>query len=135
MSDNKTIGDVLLEIECDNKRMLRSLMDIKMKTAKTTGNSARTNCPNCGAPITGPFCEYCGTVFDISETKKVLAARENINACLRFQANEELYQKAIDAVATYGHKHVMTSEEVDYVNAMMRTANLTASEARRLRGI
>lgn len=20
-----------------------------------------TNCPNCGAPITGPVCEYCGT--------------------------------------------------------------------------
>ena len=22
-----------------------------------------TNCPNCGAIITGPKCEYCGTVF------------------------------------------------------------------------
>lgn len=22
-----------------------------------------TNCPNCGAPITGRNCEYCGTVF------------------------------------------------------------------------
>lgn len=21
----------------------------------------RINCPNCGAPITGPRCEYCGT--------------------------------------------------------------------------
>lgn len=21
------------------------------------------NCPNCGAPITGRQCEYCGTVF------------------------------------------------------------------------
>ena len=23
---------------------------------------AMTNCPNCGAPITGRICEYCGTV-------------------------------------------------------------------------
>ena len=23
----------------------------------------QTNCPNCGAPIQGPKCEYCGTVF------------------------------------------------------------------------
>ena len=23
----------------------------------------RTNCPNCGAPITGIKCEYCGTLF------------------------------------------------------------------------
>lgn len=22
-----------------------------------------TNCPNCGAIINGPKCEYCGTVF------------------------------------------------------------------------
>ena len=22
-----------------------------------------SNCPNCGAPITGDRCEYCGTVF------------------------------------------------------------------------
>lgn len=22
-----------------------------------------TNCPNCGAPITKPVCEYCGTVL------------------------------------------------------------------------
>lgn len=22
------------------------------------------SCPNCGAPITGPKCEYCGTVFE-----------------------------------------------------------------------
>lgn len=22
-----------------------------------------TNCPNCGAPITGLHCEYCGTQF------------------------------------------------------------------------
>ena len=26
----------------------------------------RTNCPNCCAPITGPFCEYCGTRFEDS---------------------------------------------------------------------
>ena len=25
----------------------------------------QTNCHNCGAPITGPECEYCGTRFNI----------------------------------------------------------------------
>lgn len=24
----------------------------------------QTNCHNCGAPITGPKCEYCGTRFE-----------------------------------------------------------------------
>lgn len=28
------------------------------------------SCPNCGAPITGCRCEYCGTVFRISKDKK-----------------------------------------------------------------
>lgn len=23
----------------------------------------RLNCPNCGAPVMGPRCEYCGTLF------------------------------------------------------------------------
>ena len=22
------------------------------------------NCPNCGAPLSGPKCEYCGTILD-----------------------------------------------------------------------
>ena len=26
-----------------------------------------TNCPNCGAPITGRTCEYCGTRFSKEE--------------------------------------------------------------------
>ena len=26
------------------------------------------NCPNCGAPITGPRCEYCGTQFEKPKT-------------------------------------------------------------------
>ena len=24
----------------------------------------KLNCPNCGAPITGSKCEYCGTYFE-----------------------------------------------------------------------
>lgn len=24
----------------------------------------RTNCPNCGAPVTGPSCPYCDTRFE-----------------------------------------------------------------------
>lgn len=25
----------------------------------------RTNCPNCGAPVRGAECEYCGTYFGV----------------------------------------------------------------------
>lgn len=34
-----------------------------MMTAKIK-EQKMTNCPNCGAPITGEKCEYCGTVFE-----------------------------------------------------------------------
>lgn len=30
--------------------------------------SSKTNCPNCGAPITGSVCEYCGTRHDMGVT-------------------------------------------------------------------
>lgn len=30
--------------------------------------SSKANCPNCGAPITGPVCEYCGTRHDTGIT-------------------------------------------------------------------
>lgn len=30
----------------------------------------QTNCPNCGAPLTGCRCEYCGTV-DTSAEKQM----------------------------------------------------------------
>lgn len=30
--------------------------------------SSKANCPNCGAPITGPVCEYCGTRHDMGVT-------------------------------------------------------------------
>lgn len=36
----------------------------------------QTNCHNCGAPITGPECEYCGTRFTI---RVVEPEREIIN--------------------------------------------------------
>ncbi len=28
--------------------------------------SSKTNCPNCGAPITGSVCEYCGTRYGVT---------------------------------------------------------------------
>lgn len=35
-------------------------MRIDVKMSK---KGKQLNCPNCGAPITGDRCEYCGTLF------------------------------------------------------------------------
>ena len=38
---------------------MKKYIDIKTELAY----NKRTNCPNCGAVITGIECEYCGTNF------------------------------------------------------------------------
>lgn len=69
------------------------------------------NCPNCGAPITGPECEYCGTKhrgyrrevpglmedacsdFEIAKAKIQLLSDQN--------AVKRLYWEAIQAMRRY----------------------------------
>lgn len=34
-------------------------------------------CPNCGAPITGSNCEYCGTVFDADADSRRFVRLDN----------------------------------------------------------
>lgn len=48
-----------------------------------------SNCPNCGAPIAGAKCEYCGTVFHSEEYKDLLAKKavELQAAQIRMNAN------------------------------------------------
>mgnify|MGYP004657774481 CR=1 FL=1 len=35
------------------------------------------NCPNCGAPITGTKCEYCGTVFNAEAANRAADGNEH----------------------------------------------------------
>lgn len=42
-------------------RLLKEYIDVK---TELTINK-KTNCPNCGAPITSMKCEYCGTDFEV----------------------------------------------------------------------
>ena len=46
-----------------------------LKPFPTQKEKPMLNCPNCGAPITGGKCEYCGTVFrDREEDAEILYA-------------------------------------------------------------
>lgn len=38
-----------------------------------------TNCPNCGAVITGPQCEYCGTRFRLYSENELVAVKTKAN--------------------------------------------------------
>ena len=63
-----------------------------------------TNCPNCGAVITGPKCEYCDTIFDIkctgyTSTIEAVKELEKYNNLLRQQiVVKEMYDSAIRTV-------------------------------------
>ena len=58
------------------------------------------NCPNCGAPINGPRCEYCGTTFNLIdinyEKPKVIELRTKDYMCLRDQINTYNMRIALD---------------------------------------
>ena len=56
------------------------------------------NCPNCGAPISGTYCSYCGTEFkelnDIQE--RMIEIQLNIaNAQMQQYIIETLYRNGI----------------------------------------
>ena len=44
------------------------------------------NCPNCGAPVHGDVCEYCGTI--IAEYNKKLGALEETLAKLKLELSQ-----------------------------------------------
>ena len=59
------------------------------------------NCPNCGAPIAGTKCEYCGTVFN-KNVKEARTLLELENECIKNQMSiERLYEEAIFAMRAY----------------------------------
>ena len=59
-----------------------------------------TNCPNCGAPITGPSCEYCGTRF-VNADSKLELLKLKIEALENVCKMQELYRTAIAAMQFY----------------------------------
>ena len=67
-----------------------------------------TNCPNCGAPITGWRCEYCGTVFDISEKERLMSENELLKIKTRHLYDvttvRNLYEDALRAMRAYANR-------------------------------
>lgn len=49
-----------------------------------------TNCPNCGAPVTGPICEYCGSVLDQAELD-----RQEQKQAQELAEKQRLYEQAL----------------------------------------
>lgn len=64
-----------------------------------------TNCPNCGAPVTAPQCEYCGSIVNprIEPSGKELWARWDRlqhaevleNCCARIDWVQQMQQQQL----------------------------------------
>lgn len=77
-----------------------------------------TNCPNCGAPITGRQCEYCGTMFSapkLCSQDDILGMHKNAERLLAsgvITANE--------ARELCGLNRINTSERNRYIEQELR---------------
>ena len=64
-----------------------------------------TNCPNCGAPITGWRCAYCETVFDISAKDRLVTGNSLLKAKTKYLHDvttmKDLYESAIQAMWSF----------------------------------
>lgn len=70
------------------------------------------NCPNCGAPKTGPICEYCGSVLDQAEidrqeqelAEKQRQYEELLRRWQQSVINAELNQPIMNRMNYYNHE-------------------------------
>lgn len=63
------------------------------------------SCPNCGAPITGWRCEYCGTVFEREPASVRLSlelCKQQIERDLRTHMQIEEASRVIRAIRPWG---------------------------------
>lgn len=74
-----------------------------------------TNCPNCGAPITGDTCPYCGTEFARPEEALKLALGRRVS--VSFEADGHLYE--FDMVLDSARISASTATEGVYSDGML----------------
>ena len=75
--------------------------NLGMKPVTTHIDEHLYNCPNCGAPITGDHCEYCGTVFKQEEPGTALYADNRLICVLYENQQIEMNAKLIERLGKY----------------------------------
>lgn len=67
-----------------------------------------TNCPNCGAPISGPLCEYCGTIFSSQEKPKQMTLPSELEYLLHYKQTQML-QATLEVSQHYQTQMILQS--------------------------
>lgn len=68
----RILEDLKMQFNNEKIVLLPNYIDVEPTNEKQNSETPVAelvhNCPNCGAPITGNKCDYCGTVFKVDET-------------------------------------------------------------------
>lgn len=68
-----------------------ALLDFAKTNSDTFKKTLKFNCPNCGAPVKGHTCEYCGTILDpiaMEKEQNELLSLETRLKCLQAQISQ-----------------------------------------------
>ena len=82
-----------------------------------------TNCPNCGAPIHGSICEYCGTEFGLLK---------NIAPGTLYKCNPTLYKRCPKTHCYLNGGECRSTRYPEFALVNKMGALLTANEMRDL---
>ena len=85
-----------------------------------------SNCPNCGAPIKGPTCEYCGTMFSADNVNSPTirdVINRNIDDDIR-RLKQEIEQRRFELEQAQFSQNIASA--IHAQNAFQQT-NLVAS--------
>lgn len=102
---NRIASDIASSVRPTNVDALITVTTSPETSAQETVSTynALTNCPNCGAPITGSKCEYCGTVFkDIQ--REIYSLQMDTKALASALRTQELFSEAIKAMGSYVYR-------------------------------
>lgn len=95
-------------------RSTRMNRQAKNSEVKLSQDKSQKNCPNCGAPIIGDSCEYCGTVFVDRKASEIEKANQLYSDVIARLSMYELNQQACDLRTA-----------IMQANMATQTANLT----------
>lgn len=87
------------------------------------------NCPNCGAPISGPVCEYCGTRHARTYSEANLYTDDKLYMSLQIPFNS--FQREYANIQT----QIAQAEQTQYLLSTLNSFGLfSANDIRTMRG-
>lgn len=70
------------------------------------------NCPNCGAPITGSKCEYCGTIFSENRDDDLKDLNEKIKPVMINISQWELTHSILNSIAPLHYNAILSCNDI-----------------------